>query len=201
MDYITDKEVEMSSLHGSKVLISFFRQSACPACHLRLYQMKRNHAVLSKAGIRMVAVFANSSDMMGPFINKKWAPFPILTDPDSSVHNAFENYSVPACIASEMIGAMCGARCLAIPMIRASIKRGTGLYGACIGYCCCTGEDCTSQPTHMPADFLIDGEGYIVESHHGKHLADHMAWQKIFEFAGIPSTPPMGAPLVDEMER
>ncbi|MEF9955993.1 MAG: hypothetical protein RR767_02205, partial [Acinetobacter sp.] len=34
----------------------------------------------------------------------------------------------------------------------------------------------------MPADFLIDEHGYIIETYYGSDASDHIPFEKIYEF-------------------
>lgn len=37
----------------------------------------------------------------------------------------------------------------------------------------------------MPADFLIDEHGYIVETYYGSDASDHIPFENIYEFLNV----------------
>jgi hypothetical protein len=100
------------------------RFAACPMCSYRLSQTRRRAAILSRAGVSIVCVFANSQKQMSQFYEPGVKlPFPILMDPDSSAHDAYGTELSPTCVSFELLKAMCGKQMMC-PMVKSTIERG-----------------------------------------------------------------------------
>ena len=44
---------------GRRILLSFFRDAACPFCNFRIYELTHHHASLAALGLDIVAVFGS----------------------------------------------------------------------------------------------------------------------------------------------
>jgi len=142
---------------GRKTLLSFFREANCPFCNFRVYELTHNYTNLSSLGLDIVAVFSsNRSDVM-KFIARQPRPFQMIADPDSEAHHRFG-------IERSLWGKLKAMMTRIPAMVRG--MRIVGLAGMNTG-------------SLMPADFLIDETGRIVETYYGTDAGDHIPIERI----------------------
>lgn len=148
---------------GRKLLLSVFREAACPFCNVRVYELTHDHDDLRARGLDIVAIFHSDERDVRRFIARQPRPFRMVADPEGRAHAAF---------GAERSGfGKVRAMLLRLP----ALLRGLRLLGFAQG----------SRPTGalMPADFLIDGAGRIVATHYGRDAGDHMPMARILQFA------------------
>ncbi|WP_164779462.1 peroxiredoxin family protein [Paenibacillus kobensis] len=87
--------VALESYRGRKVLLSFFRNSACALCNLRIRQFIGRHAQWNDQGMDVIAVFTSEEKMqatMADFRTKAFiaeaaaAGFELIHEKDSNFH-------------------------------------------------------------------------------------------------------------------
>lgn len=148
---------------GRKLLLSVFREAACPFCNVRVYELTHDHDDLRARGLDIVAIFHSDERDVRRFIARQPRPFRMVADPEGRAHAAFgaERSSL--------------GKAKAVLMRLPALLRGLRLLGFAQG----------SRPTGalMPADFLIDGSGRIVATHYGRDAGDHMPMARILQFA------------------
>ena len=148
---------------GRKLLLSVFREAACPFCNVRVYELTHDHDDLRDRGLDIVAIFHSDERDVRRFIARQPRPFRMVADPEGRAHAAFgaERSSL--------------GKAKALLMRLPALLRGLRLLGFAQG----------SRPTGalMPADFLIDGAGRIVATHYGRDAGDHMPMARILRFA------------------
>ncbi len=145
---------------GRKMLLSFFREANCPFCNFRVYELTHNFQHLSEMGLDIVAVFASGEPDVRKFIARQPRPFRMVADFDRRAH---ERYG----IESSMGGKLRAMFRRAGAMLRG--LRQTGLAGMATG-------------NLLPADFLIDEQGRVVETYYGRDAADHIPLERIERF-------------------
>lgn len=153
---------------GKKTLLTFYRDPACPFCNLHLYRLTNQYEALQSSGLRVVAVFAASPEDVRKFILARPRPFPVAAEPD---HEAYEIYGIEASLMRKL---------LAVIRRPAQWLRGMTSVGF-VGSLKTLGGLGTSNT--MPADFLIDERGWIVEAHYGKDAGDHISFERVGSFA------------------
>lgn len=155
---------------GKKVLLSLFREATCPFCNFRVYELTHNYPGLSSLGLEIVVVFSSDRDDVLKYIARQPRPFRMLADPDNKLHQAFK-------IKSSWWGKL-KAMMFRMP----AMMRGMGMVGM----------RGMASGNLMPADFLIDGEGNIVETYYGEDAGDHIPMERIELFAvrGLASKQP-----------
>ncbi|HSH26181.1 MAG TPA: AhpC/TSA family protein, partial [Wenzhouxiangella sp.] len=127
---------------------------------------------LERSGLRVVAVFAASPDEVRRFILARPRPFPVAVEPN---YEAYEIYGIEASFTRKLLAVfrrpLQWLRGMARVGFAASLKTlgGVGTINT------------------MPADFLIDEKGRIVEAYYGKDAGDHIAFERVGEFANQPS--------------
>jgi thioredoxin-dependent peroxiredoxin len=146
---------------GRKLLLSLFREATCPFCNFRVFELTHNYPGLSSLGVDIVAVFYSTPDDVRKFIARQPRPFRMVADPEGTAHELFG-------VDSSWLGKV-KAMMLRLPALMRGMKI-TGMRGMSTG-------------NLMPADFLIDEQGNVVETYYGKDAGDHIPMERIELFA------------------
>ena len=147
--------------NGKKLLLSLFREATCPFCNYRIYELTHNSPMLSSLGLDIVAVFSSEQSDVLRYIAKQPRPFRMVADPVTYIHQAFS-------VKPSFFGKM-KAMMFRMP----AMIRGMGMVGM----------KGMATGNLMPADFLIDEDGTIVETYYGQDAGDHIPMERIESFA------------------
>ena len=156
----------MTSSRGRLTLLSFFRDAACPFCNFRIYELTHQHAQLAARGLDIVAVFSASQADVLRFAGHRPRPFQLAADPTSGAH---ETYGIERSLWRKL-----KAIATRIPTLLKGMRL-VGLAGL-------------NTSNLMPADFLIDERGRIVEAYYGNDAGDRIPMARVEQFlrAGTP---------------
>jgi peroxiredoxin len=160
---IHGQPIEISS-SGRLTLLSFFRDAACPFCNFRIYELTNEHAALSARGLDIVAVFSASQADVLRFAGNRPRPFPLAADPTSRAH---EIYGIERSLWRKL-----KAIVTRVPTLLRGMRL-VGLAGL-------------STSNLMPADFLIDERGRIVEAYYGTDAGDRLPMERIRQVLAAP---------------
>lgn len=144
-----------------RTLLCFFRDAACPFCNFRVYQLTSHHQELADLGLDIVAVFTSTPEAVRRFVSRQPRPFPVIADPTSSAHAI---YGIERSFWRKL-----KAIVTRIP----TLINGLRIVGV-------AGLNTTNL---MPADFLIDEKGTIVEAYYGRDAGDHIPFERVELFA------------------
>lgn len=154
---VSGKPVAIGGRSGRRTLLCFFRDAACPFCNYRIYELTHHHASLSALGLDVIAVFTSTPGEVRRFVARKPRPFVVIADPTSAAHEA---YGIERSFWRKWKGVF-----TRIP----TLLRGLRIVGvAGLG----TGN-------LMPADFLIDEDGHIVEAYYGNDAGDRIPFERV----------------------
>lgn len=142
---------------GRRMLLSLFREAACPFCNFRVYELTHNFAALDALGLDVVAVFHSSREDVLRFIARQPRPFRMVADPKGVAHAAFGSERSHLGKLKAMVRRL------------PALLRGLRLLGA--------GGGRTSNL--LPADFLIDEQGQVVETWYGSDAGDHIPIERL----------------------
>ena len=154
---ICGQRVQLGGATGRPALVSFFRDAACPFCNFRIYELTQHHDALSKQGLDVVAVFTSDLAAVKRFIARTPRPFAVIADPSGNAHHAYRIEQSPR------------GKPKAIQTRIPTLLRGlrfVGLHGL-------------ATTNLMPADFLVDGQGNIVEAWYGGDAGDHIPLARV----------------------
>ncbi len=156
---LVDIRGEPIHLHsrGRLTLLSFFRDAACPFCNFRIYELTSRHAQLAARGLDVVAVFSASQAEVLRFAGHRPRPFPLAADPTSLAHEA---YGIERSWWRKW-----KAIVTRVPTLLKGLRL-VGLAGLRTG-------------NLMPADFLIDGSGRIIDAYYGRDAGDRIPLERI----------------------
>jgi len=150
---------EISVIPNKKMtLVAFFRDVHCPFCNLRVFELTQQYAELEKLGLQIIAIFSATNDEVKAFISQRERPFPVVADANSKAHDSFGlERSKKAKYTSMMLH-----------MWR--LMKGIKLVGK---------RAFKSDSTILPADFIIDKNGLIIDCYYGENYADRMSLEHI----------------------
>jgi peroxiredoxin len=161
---IFGNQIKLNNLKGKKVLLLFMRNTACPFCNFRLFQINKRHDDYQSAGLEIIVFMESRKDLILKSSFVKEQKLTIVSDPTKEIYKQYgvENSFFKA--ASTMFSAQ----------KRNELKqiRELGLE---------TIEDTKSDQTLIPADFLIDEDLIIREAYYGKNVGDGLSFEKIDE--------------------
>jgi peroxiredoxin len=143
--------------NGRKMLLSLFREATCPFCNFRVFELTHNYQGFSALGLDIVAVFSSTPEDVFKFIARQPRPFRMVADPEARAHQAFGG-------ESSLWGKL-RAMMLRLPAMMRGMAA-VGMRGMATG-------------NLMPADFLIDEKGRIVETYYGRDAGDHIPIERL----------------------
>lgn len=161
---IHGQPISSTYFRGNRLMLSFFRDVACPFCNLRVYELSSEYESLSRNGMQIVTFFRSSNAQVRQFVARRPRPFIMVADPDMHVYR-------PYGIEHSWAGVM-RAMMLRIPRLLAGMRLGSPRL---------MGRD----PNLLPADFLIDSFGYVRHAYYGRDLGDHLPIDTVRSFASI----------------
>ncbi len=159
---VDGSRIRLSDYRGTPVLLSFFRYVTCPVCNLRVQQLAQNHERFSSR-IQVIAVFESPNDAIQEYVEHRGLPFPLIGDPEGELYDAYG-------VDLSWIGMILGM--LRIPTVARAVRAKDYRFTWSGGHA-----------HRVPADFLIDRSGYIMESHYGRWLDDHMPFAHLEHMA------------------
>jgi thioredoxin-dependent peroxiredoxin len=142
---------------GRRTLLCFFRDAACPFCNFRIYELTGHHAALSALGLDIVAVFSSTPEAVQRFVARKPRPFSVVADTSSHAHEAF---GIERSFWRKLKGIV-----TRVPTLIKGLRI-VGLAGL-------------NTTNLMPADFLIDEYGRIVEAYYGGDAGDRIPFERV----------------------
>lgn len=158
---------------GRRTLLSFFRDAACPFCNFRIFELTHHYPALAALGLDVVAVFGSSREDVLHFIARHPRPFRIAADPVGATH---ARYGIERSLWRKL-----KAIVTRVPTLIRGLRI-VGLAGL-------------NTNNLMPADFLIDEEGRIVETWYGSDAGDRIPLERVELFLargllqrGLPAT-------------
>jgi peroxiredoxin Q/BCP len=142
---------------GRRTLLCFFRDAACPFCNYRIYELTQQHKGLLALGLDIVAVFASTENDVKRFVARHPRPFTVVADPGAGAHLRY------------------GVERSLLRKLKAIVTRvPTLIKGLSI-----VGWAGLNTNNLMPADFLIDEEGRIVETYYGSDAGDRIPFERV----------------------
>lgn len=150
----------LSALRGQKVWLAFFRYAGCPLCNLRVHQMIQRYPEWERQGLKIVAVFQAPVEEVASNVGEQNAPFPIVCDPDEKLYAL---YGLEASLAGYLSPKN-------LPLAAKALKEGF------------TPGTMHGTKTRLPADFLIDENGKVVDTFYADTIGGHIPFERIDAF-------------------
>lgn len=152
----------LSDYKGKPLILSFFRDAACPFCNMRVFEYTQKFKEWNAVGVNVVAVFSSPSESVREFVAKHPRPFRTFGDPNLEVYKTYG-------ISSSVFGFIKAV------LLRSHIARKGRHLGAKID---------TKNPNKflLPADFLIGPNSKVVDAWYGADPTDHMPMDRLEKF-------------------
>ena len=155
---------DLNFVQGQKLMISFYRYSSCPFCHLRINETINNKDNFGD-NFQTVAIFNCNIESLKKASSKHDSSIFILADENRLY---FDKYSVQ----KSGIGVLAGSVIGLFRFIKAIFIKGfnplKSLSGAFTG---------------LPVDILINAEGIVEKVKYGKTTIDHIPMSEIIDFS------------------
>jgi peroxiredoxin Q/BCP len=84
--------VSLGDFAGKKVIVYFYPAASTPGCTTEACDFRDNINSLKSAGYQVLGVSKDKTDALKKFQTEQGLNFPLLSDPDLLVHNAYGAY-------------------------------------------------------------------------------------------------------------
>lgn len=162
--------LQLTNIHGAAVSVpdakaafvhlQFRRFAGCSICNLHLQRYIMHHARISAAGVREVVVFHSSREALLPYQGS--FPFDVIADPSKQLYTQFGVVSSWLSMLHPAVWATVIKSQFAVDKPRGEAENG---------------------PWGLPAEYLIDNNGRVVQSHYGKHAYDQWSVDTLLQHA------------------
>lgn len=92
---LTDQDessVSLSDYNGDRVIVYFYPAASTPGCTTEACDFRDNINSLKSAGYTVLGVSKDATPALKKFQTEQGLNFPLLSDPDLAVHNAYGAY-------------------------------------------------------------------------------------------------------------
>lgn len=163
---IYGRKIHLEEFKGKKVLLSFFRNTVCPFCNLKIYQLNRIKNELNAGNLEMIFVFdSNEQVIRNSSLHNGLSPIYLVSDVEKDLYHLYGVEESFLKVMSSMLG----------KNFNFYMKEAKRL-----------GLDLKSKEEKntlvIPADFLIDEHQVIHTAYYGKTMQDSLSMEKIREF-------------------
>lgn len=87
-----DKPVSLSDFRGQRVIVYFYPAASTPGCTKQACDFRDNLAELNEAGITVLGISPDKPAKLAKFRDKEGLTFPLLSDPEKTVLDAYGVY-------------------------------------------------------------------------------------------------------------
>jgi peroxiredoxin Q/BCP len=154
--------VDLGSLRGDAILLSFFRYASCPLCNPRIQELLREHERLMRNGVSVLSVFQPPAERLTHYVGRQAPPFPIIPDPQLKLYRMYRGESSW------------------VEFLRAWTIGFPNIIYAVIGKNFLPGM--VENDLHrIPADFLIGPDGMLIDVYYGVDNGDHIPLRRVLD--------------------
>ena len=97
-------EVSLASLRGQRVIIYFYPAAMTPGCTKQACDFRDSKADLSEAGFAVLGISPDSPARLARFRDRDSLTFPLLSDPDRKVLEAYGAYGEKMMYGKKSVG-------------------------------------------------------------------------------------------------
>jgi thioredoxin-dependent peroxiredoxin len=104
---LSDKDgttIALSDFQGKKVIIYFYPAASTPGCTTQACDFRDNMASLQSAGYVVLGISKDKGAALQKFATEENLSFPLLSDPDLAVHNAYGTYGEKSMYGKTVMG-------------------------------------------------------------------------------------------------
>jgi peroxiredoxin Q/BCP len=106
---LTDQDgapVSLGDFAGRKVIVYFYPAASTPGCTTEACDFRDNLNSLASAGYQVLGVSKDKTDALKKFQTEQGLNFPLLSDPDLTVHNAYGAYGEKSMYGKTVTGTL-----------------------------------------------------------------------------------------------
>ena len=96
--------VSLSDFRGKKVVVYFYPAASTPGCTTQACDFRDNMASLQSAGYVVLGISKDKDAALQKFATEENLSFPLLSDPDLAVHNAYGTYGEKSMYGKTVMG-------------------------------------------------------------------------------------------------
>ena len=96
--------VSLSSFHGKKVIVYFYPAASTPGCTTQACDFRDNMNSLQSAGYTVLGISKDKGAALQKFAKEENLSFPLLSDPDLAIHNAYGTYGEKSMYGKTVMG-------------------------------------------------------------------------------------------------
>lgn len=159
---VFDNPISLQGYAGKLLLLSFFRNSACAMCNLRLHHLIQRYPDYHSRGLEMLAIFETPRESVLTNVTKQNAPFPIVADPAAMLYDLYGLES-----SQEKV----------LATVDEGWRNGMIQEAAAIGYQLVREEG--SNFFRLPADFLTGPDQRIQAAFYSDVVGEHLSFEQI----------------------
>lgn len=100
----TGRTVSLSDFAGRKLIIFFYPAAMTPGCTKEACDFRDSLIRLQQAGYDVVGISPDKPDKLATFVEKESLTYPLLSDPDRSVMDAYGAYGEKTLYGKKVIG-------------------------------------------------------------------------------------------------
>lgn len=161
--WVGRRNIQLANV-GQKTLVSFYREASCPFCNFRIYELAQKMPELSKKGLRVINIYASTEDEVQRFLARQSESMIMVADPYMKKYGA---YGIEPATLITKVKALIGRLS---PLIKGNIMLAS------------TSGPVAKDSKILPADFLINSDGFIIETHYGRDIGDHISMERLESF-------------------
>jgi thioredoxin-dependent peroxiredoxin len=98
------REVSLSDLRGQRVIIYFYPAAMTPGCTKEACDFRDSRQVLADSGFAVLGISPDSPAKLAKFREREGLTFPLLSDPDKTVHEAYGAYGEKMLYGKKTVG-------------------------------------------------------------------------------------------------
>jgi peroxiredoxin Q/BCP len=106
---LSDKEgipLSLRDFRGKKVIVYFYPAASTPGCTTQACDFRDNMASLQSAGYVVLGISKDKGAALQKFASEENLSFPLLSDPDLVVHNAYGTYGEKSMYGKTVMGVL-----------------------------------------------------------------------------------------------
>jgi peroxiredoxin Q/BCP len=97
-------QVTLSSLRGQQVIVYFYPAAMTPGCTTEACDFRDNIRSLAGAGVTVLGISPDEPAKLAKFRDRDHLNFPLLSDPDHKVHDAYGAYGEKKLYGKTVVG-------------------------------------------------------------------------------------------------
>ena len=98
------KQVSLSSLRGQQVIVYFYPAAMTPGCTKEACDFRDSIQSLAAAGVTVLGISPDKPDRLAKFRDRDHLNFPLLSDPDHTVEQAYGAYGEKTLYGKTTVG-------------------------------------------------------------------------------------------------